>query len=71
MTWSMEPWKVATPEIRSRCGFCGIVMDTWTIRVDHLAEHFKNGKSMADWKGDWGFEGPVLEMVENSIPPCK
>jgi len=71
MTWSMEPWKVATPEIRSRCGFCGIVMDTWTIRVDHLAEHFKTGNTMADWKGDWGFDAPVLDMVENSIPPCK
>lgn len=71
MTWSMEPWKVATPEIRSRCGFCGIVMDTWTIRVDHIAEHFKTGNTMADWKGDWGFEAPVLEMVENSIPPCE
>ncbi len=70
VNWSMEPWKVASPEIRSRCGFCGIVMDTWTIRVDHLAEHFKTGYSMADWKGDWGFEAPVLEMVENSIPPC-
>ncbi len=67
--WSMDPWKVATPEIRSRCGFCGIVMDTWTIRVDHLAEHFKTGNTMADWKGDWGFDAPVLEMVENSIPP--
>ena len=69
--WSMQPWKVATPEIRSRCGFCGIVMDTWTIRVDHLAEHFKTGYSMADWKGDWGFDVPVLDMVENSIPPCR
>ncbi|KAF7559408.1 hypothetical protein G7046_g4730 [Stylonectria norvegica] len=67
--WSMKSWKVASPEIRSRCGFCGIVMDTWTIRVDHLAEHFKTGYSMADWKGDWGFEVPVLDMVENSIPP--
>lgn len=70
LDWSMKSWKVATPEIRSRCGFCGIVMDTWTIRVDHLAEHFKTGYSMADWKGDWGFENPVLDMVENSIPPC-
>ncbi len=69
--WSMEQWKVATPEIRSRCGFCGIVMDTWTIRVDHLAEHFKTGNTMADWKGDWGFEAPVLDMLENSIPPCE
>jgi hypothetical protein len=70
MDWAMKHWKVATPEIRSRCGFCGIVMDTWTIRVDHLAEHFKTGYSMADWKGDWGFDVPVLDMVENSIPPC-
>lgn len=68
--WSMKSWKIASPQIRSRCGFCGIVMDTWTIRVDHLAEHFKTGYSMADWKGDWGFENPVLNMVENSIPPC-
>ncbi|KAK4251445.1 C2H2 transcription factor [Corynascus novoguineensis] len=69
MSWSMEQWKATTPEIRSRCGFCGKVMDTWSIRVDHLAEHFKKGKSMADWKGDWGFDLPVLNMVENSIPP--
>lgn len=68
--WSMKPWKVSTPQIRSRCGFCGIVMDTWTIRVDHLAEHFKTGYSMADWKGDWGFDTPVLDMIENSMPPC-
>lgn len=70
MDWAMKQWKVATPEIRSRCGFCGIIMDTWTIRVDHLADHFKTGYSMADWKGDWGFDVPVLDMVENSIPPC-
>jgi hypothetical protein len=68
--WSMKSWKVAAPEIRSRCGFCGIILDTWTTRVDHLAEHFKTGKSMADWQGDWGFEAPVLAMVENSVPPC-
>jgi hypothetical protein len=69
--WSMDGWKIATPEIRSRCGFCGIVMDSWSIRVDHLAEHFKGGKSMADWKGDWGFDPQVLDIVENGMPPCK
>ncbi|KAK3294917.1 C2H2 transcription factor [Chaetomium fimeti] len=68
-SWSMEQWKATTPEIRSRCGFCGTVMDTWSIRIDHLAAHFKDGKSMKDWKGDWGFDLPVLDMVENSIPP--
>jgi hypothetical protein len=69
--WSMDKWRVNTPQIRSRCGFCGIVMDSWSIRVDHLAEHFKTGNTMADWKGDWGFEAPVLDLVENSIPPCE
>jgi hypothetical protein len=69
--FSMETWKVSTPEIRSRCGFCGIVMDSWSIRVDHLADHFKGGKSMADWKGDWGFEAPILDLVENGMPPCE
>lgn len=67
--FSMESWKLVTPEIRSRCGFCGIVMGSWSFRVDHLAEHFKGGKSMADWKGDWGFEAQVLDIVENGIPP--
>jgi len=68
--WSMDAWKVVTPEIRSRCGFCGLVMDSWTIRIDHLADHFKGGKSMADWKGDWGFEPQVLSLIENGMPPC-
>ncbi|CAI4210627.1 unnamed protein product [Parascedosporium putredinis] len=66
--WSMKDWKVTTPEIRSVCGFCGISMNTWSVRVDHLAEHFKMGYSMEDWKGDWGFEQDVLNLVENSIP---
>ncbi|RYP11094.1 hypothetical protein DL764_000252 [Monosporascus ibericus] len=69
LQWSMDKWRVNSPEIRSRCGFCGIIMDSWSMRVDHLAEHFKTGNTMADWKGDWGFEPPVLQMVENSIPP--
>jgi hypothetical protein len=68
--FSMETWKIVTPEIRSRCGFCGLIMDSWSIRVDHLAEHFKGGKSMGDWKGDWGFEPQVLDVVENGMPPC-
>jgi len=69
--FSMDTWKVSAPAIRSRCGFCGIILDSWTTRTDHLAEHFKSGKTMADWKGDWGFESSVLENVENGMPPCK
>lgn len=68
-TWPMKGWKVAMPEIQSRCGFCGHTMDTWDARVHHLAAHFKAGKTMADWKGDWGFTADVLALVENAIPP--
>jgi len=46
-------------------------MENWSDRVHHLADHFKAGKTMADWKGDWGFEAHIVELVENSIPPCK
>jgi hypothetical protein len=68
---TMDAWKIAAPEVRSRCGFCGIVMDTWAARVDHLAEHFKAGKTMEEWKGGWGFVSSVMKLVENSMPPCK
>ncbi|KKF97631.1 Tc5 transposase DNA-binding domain protein [Ceratocystis platani] len=67
--WSMKDWKISAPTIQSRCGFCGIVMTTWAIRIEHLSEHFKSGASMSEWKGDWGFERHILDLVENSIPP--
>lgn len=66
----LSQWKTAAPGIRSRCGFCGIFLETWASRVDHLADHFKSGNTMADWKGDWGFDDDVLARLENSIPPC-
>ncbi|KPM38057.1 hypothetical protein AK830_g8525 [Neonectria ditissima] len=64
-----ENWKVPLLQVRSRCGFCGISIDTWEFRTNHLADHFKMGQTMAAWKGDWGFDVDVLKMVENSIPP--
>ncbi|KAG8667854.1 hypothetical protein FPOAC2_13057 [Fusarium poae] len=67
--WPMRQWKAPPPAIQSRCGFCNLVMENWSDRVHHLADHFKAGKTMADWKGDWGFEPHILELVENSIPP--
>ncbi|RKL25636.1 hypothetical protein BFJ68_g267 [Fusarium oxysporum] len=67
--WPMRQWKAPPPAIHSRCGFCNLIMETWIDRVHHLADHFKTGKTMADWKGDWGFEPHILELVENSIPP--
>ena len=66
----MEGWRRNVQALRSRCGFCDLQMNTWAQRVDHIADHFKQGKSMADWKGSWGFDSHVLDMVENSMPPC-
>ncbi|PTD06260.1 Riboflavin transporter MCH5 [Fusarium culmorum] len=67
--WPMEDWKVKHEDVRSRCGFCDINMTTWSERARHLAEHFKEGMTMADWKGNWGFDAVTLDMVENSMPP--
>ncbi|KAF4977949.1 hypothetical protein FZEAL_5597 [Fusarium zealandicum] len=67
--WSMQQWRVPTPSIRSRCGFCDASMSTWDERADHISNHFKLGKTMASWEGDWGFEQFVLRNLENAIPP--
>ncbi|KAM5371276.1 hypothetical protein ACJZ2D_008077 [Fusarium nematophilum] len=67
--WAMQGWRVTTPDIRSRCGFCGRSMSTWEERADHISNHFKLGKTMADWEGDWGFEPCIAEIVEHAIPP--
>ncbi|RTE85304.1 hypothetical protein BHE90_000153 [Fusarium euwallaceae] len=67
--WPMETWRSSIEEIRSRCGFCGVEMDSWSNRTDHLASHFKGGRTMADWTGDWGFEPSVIDMLDNAIPP--
>ncbi|KAG5770924.1 hypothetical protein H9Q73_013041 [Fusarium xylarioides] len=66
---SIDEWRRPVLDVRSRCGFCGLVMNTWQARVDHLAEHFKLGKTMADWKGEWGFDAAILKNVERAIPP--
>jgi hypothetical protein len=65
----MEQWQSSITEIKSRCGFCGSIFQTWKDRVDHLAAHFKNGASMAQWQGDWGFDPLIQARVENAIPP--
>ncbi|KAF4959148.1 hypothetical protein FGADI_1888 [Fusarium gaditjirri] len=69
MTWPMEEWRSKHEGVISRCGFCDITMTTWSERVNHLAEHFKEGRTMADWKGNWGFDAETLDMVENHMPP--
>ncbi|OGM50948.1 putative homeobox protein meis [Aspergillus bombycis] len=66
---SMEQWRESLTHIKSRCGFCNARFDTWPERVDHVADHFKKGADMVQWKGCWGFEPGVTKLVENAMPP--
>lgn len=56
-------------EVRSRCGFCGCQLQTWGQRVDHLADHFKDGHRMNQWIGDWGLDGVVLQELRDAVLP--
>ena len=62
-------WRSSIDQLRSRCGFCEHESDNWQGRVDHLAGHYRAGESMAKWKGDWGFDQEILDLVENAVPP--
>ncbi|KAE8164127.1 hypothetical protein BDV40DRAFT_122753 [Aspergillus tamarii] len=66
---SMEQWRDSLTRIKSRCGFCEARFETWPERVDHVADHFKKGADMIQWKGCWGFEPRVTKLVENAMPP--
>ncbi|KAG9250356.1 uncharacterized protein F5Z01DRAFT_666552 [Emericellopsis atlantica] len=65
----LSEWKMESPDVRSTCGFCGLEMSTFAARADHLAEHFKMGSTMADWKGDWGLDPHILSRLENAMAP--
>ncbi|KAF7546555.1 hypothetical protein G7Z17_g8358 [Cylindrodendrum hubeiense] len=66
---AIDSWKVQAPPLVSRCGICNTMLDTWQGRVDHLAQHFREGKSMDDWRGDHCFEPSIAALVTNALPP--
>lgn len=66
---SMKRWKSRVTRVKSRCGFCGETFGLWTDRNDHLAEHFRAGAQMKDWRGCRALEPAVALMVQNAIPP--
>ncbi|KAL7917866.1 hypothetical protein ACQKWADRAFT_305660 [Trichoderma austrokoningii] len=66
---SMNSWSSKLSEVKSRCGFCEETFSLWTDRNDHLADHFRRGKSMKDWKGDRGFEPSIAMLVQSAMPP--
>ncbi|WQF80939.1 Putative HTH CenpB-type DNA-binding domain, Zinc finger C2H2-type [Colletotrichum destructivum] len=64
-----EDWKAETMDISSRCGFCDRVLLTWSERTGHLANHFRKGMAMKDWKGEHGFSPSVAQHVAHALPP--
>ncbi|KAF9692151.1 hypothetical protein EKO04_010099 [Ascochyta lentis] len=65
----VDDWKVDLPPIASRCGFCNVSLNSWDERVTHLAAHYRQGKTMADWKGDHGFDTTTAARVAYALPP--
>jgi len=51
-------WKKAAETVTEgwTCGFCGDRLDTWDKRETHIANHFKDGMTMASWR-----EHPEIE----------
>jgi hypothetical protein len=65
----IDDWKVESIPVTSRCGFCQLTLNNWDERADHLATHFREGKTMANWRGEHGFEVSVAARVTNAYPP--
>lgn len=64
-----DDWKVASMAVTCRCGFCNASITSWEERTDHIAAHFRAGKTMWDWRGDHGFEPAIYERLTNAYPP--
>lgn len=65
----IDDWKLESAPVTSRCGFCDAQLSSWDGRTDHLAAHFRSGKTMADWTGDHGFDPEINARVSNAFPP--
>jgi hypothetical protein len=65
----IDDWKIESIPVTSRCGFCQSMLNSWDERADHLAIHFRAGKTMSDWKGEHCFEPTVAARVTNAYPP--
>jgi hypothetical protein len=47
------------------------LLSTWASRVEHLAEHFKNGARMQQWVGDWGLDSSAMSILRNAVLPSQ
>ncbi|KAL2829316.1 hypothetical protein BJY01DRAFT_255066 [Aspergillus pseudoustus] len=65
----IDSWKIGRSAVSSRCGLCDQRLATWEERIDHLAEHFRTGQTMADWVGEHEFPVDFAALVSNALPP--
>ena len=65
----MEQWKTSVTFVNSRCGICTARFTRWDERNDHLAAHFKEGRTMSEWKGCRGLDPTFAAHVSNGMPP--
>ncbi|KAJ4363018.1 hypothetical protein N0V83_010136 [Neocucurbitaria cava] len=65
----IDDWKIESMPVVSRCGFCNMTLNSWDERKDHLAAHFREGKTMANWRGDHGFDPAVAARLTHAFPP--
>lgn len=67
----LDAWRGIGGNAQSRCGFCDYSLSTWTARVEHIAEHFKNGARMQQWVGDWGLDSSAMSVLRNAVLPSQ
>ncbi|KAI9766842.1 MAG: hypothetical protein M1839_004765 [Geoglossum umbratile] len=54
LTPGLESWcRPIANEFRRQCGFCGEELETWSKRIDHIANHFFQGLDMSHWQDPW------------------
>jgi hypothetical protein len=60
-------WKKAAETVPEgwTCGFCGERLDTWDKRESHIANHFKDGMTMAAWN-EYPENSPKAEKKSRS-----
>jgi hypothetical protein len=46
------------------CGFCEEQLATWDARETHISNHFKDGKTMADWRDPTRNDTPAMDDDE-------
>lgn len=67
----LDAWRGSGANVKSRCGFCGCSLSTWTARAEHLAAHFKKGSRMEEWEGDWGLDAATMSILRNVVLPSQ